>query len=95
MDIAEVIKQAVLSPKFPSVPAEQNLFVCSLVAEKAADEERDRVHIEVNKLLEPLKLHLCWITGGETPSEDYGFADEDGDGVDVGIIYEALKEYEK
>lgn len=95
MDINEIIKEAAQSPDFPNTPAEQNNFVCKRVAERAADEERDRVHIEINKLLEPLKLRLCWITGGNVPSEDYGFADEDGDGVDIGILENALNEYEE
>lgn len=95
MDITKMIKEAVLSKDFPSTPAEQNIFVCSKVAQETARIERDRVHIEINKLLDPLKLHLCWITGGETPTEDYGFADEDGDGVDIGILENALKEYEE
>lgn len=57
--------------------------------------ERNRVHIEINKMLEPLKLHLCWITGSEIASEQYGLADEDGDDVDFVSIFEpALNDYE-
>ncbi len=58
-------------------------------------EERDRVHIEINKMLEPLKLHLSWITGGELATEQYGLADDDGDDIDIGVIVNALEAWEK
>jgi hypothetical protein len=58
-------------------------------------EERNRIHIEINKMLEPLKLHLCWITSADIASEQYGLADEDGDDIDIGVIEVAMNEYHK
>jgi hypothetical protein len=57
--------------------------------------ERERVHTEINKYFAPIKMHLGWITGGEHPTEDYMLHDEDGDGVDISVLENALKALEQ
>ena len=42
---------------------------------------------KINKMLEPLKLHLCWITQDGNPEPlEYGLADEDGDEIDIASV---------
>jgi hypothetical protein len=70
--------------------------ITRLEAEKKeiTNKERGRVHTEINKMLEPLQLHLCWITSTGIASEQYGLADKDGDDVDFVTLFEpVLKEY--
>ena len=57
---------------------------------EAVTKERDRVHAEINKMLEPLKLHLSWIASNGITSEQYGLADEDGDDIDFVTLFEPV-----
>lgn len=42
---------------------------------------------KINKALEAAKLHLCWITEGDSLEPiSYGLAEEDGDEIDIAVL---------
>jgi len=69
--------------------------------QQARQEGRDSTIEAVNKILSPIKLHLCWITEDGNPEPlSYGLADEYGDEIDVANLQmdrssQLLKEIEK
>ena len=69
--------------------------------QQAKAEERDATTEAINKILSPLKVHLCWITEDGNPEPlSYGLADKYGDEIDVASLQmdrssQCLKEMEK
>ena len=69
--------------------------------QQARQEGRDSTIEAVNKILSPLKLHLCWITEDGNPEPlSYGLADKYDDEIDVASLQmdrssQLLKEIEK
>jgi len=69
--------------------------------QQAKAEGRDSTIEAINKILSPLKLHLCWITEDGNPEPlSYGLADKYGDEIDVASLQmdrssQLLKEMEK
>ena len=59
-------------------------FIKSAIQQGKAEGIRTVVE-EVNKILEPLDLHLCWITEDGEPI-NFGLADEYGDEVDTSLV---------
>ena len=57
------------------------------LVDKALKFQREVDIAKINKMLEPTKLHLCWITeDGDSEPISYGLADERGDEIDTATL---------